>query len=108
MFLVVAFFQYIDGFPPPSPKRQIPFEPFASPPTHAFELAPVTVKSPLDPALPAVRFPLKVAVPPPVTFIWLVEPTWKFIKSPLKVLVGFAPRYVPDALPPVMKLLPRR
>jgi hypothetical protein len=34
--------------------------------------------------------------------------TWKFTKSPLYPAPGLAPKNVPDALPPVIKLLPRR
>ena len=52
--------------------------------------------------------PVEETTPAPLTRNFVVLPTWKLMKSPLKVLVGFAPKNVPEALPPVMKLEPKR
>ena len=52
---------------------------------------------------------VELAVAPPGVTRNMVElPTWKFMKSPLKVEVGLIPMKVPEALPPVMKLEPKR
>ena len=42
-----------------------------------------------------------VTAPPLVTLSWLTPPTCRFRKSPVKA-AGFAPIYVPLALPPAM------
>jgi hypothetical protein len=36
----------------------------------------------------------------------VLEFTWKFTKSPLNPVEGLAPKKVPEALPPIMKLEP--